>query len=224
MKSEDYFAIAARDYHYLLCRGYDSAGSRDFVGNRYQLRGEQRSMLYRGIFSRDESNKRRLRLADAGEVTEKNLHIDAANVLFTIASYLDGRKVFIATDGLLRDAAEMHSKTPGVKSLQSASRQMLHSLAAMHPAALSFYLNEKMPALAVLCQEIERSMKGMMFPVEYESFPKPDLQMVKMQNGILATADSSLINRSSLPVFDLAAYVLKEKFSASFLDLSYLNA
>lgn len=64
----------------------------------------------------------------------------------------------------------------------------------------------------------------MIFPVEYESFPKPDLQMVKMQNGLLATADSSLIDRSSLPVFDLAAYVLEEKFSASFLDLSYLNA
>ncbi len=224
MEAGEDFGKALTDYHYLLEKGYDSAGARDFVGNRYQLSGEERSMLFRGVFGIAESKARSKRLRSSDAIEGDDLHIDAANVIYTITNYLQGRKVFIATDGLLRDAAEIHSGMSGKNSLERAGKLVIETLGSMHARSLNFYLEEKMPASLLIRQLIERTGKDLSVKPEYEFFAKPDKVLASMQTGILSTADSALIDRSSLPVFDLAGHVIIKNFSPDLLDLSYLNA
>ena len=43
---------AARDYRFLLNRSYPQKASIKLVGDRYQLSGQERSVLYRGVSDR----------------------------------------------------------------------------------------------------------------------------------------------------------------------------
>ena len=105
------FQEAIVDYTYLIEKNYPRKTILKMVGDRYQLRSAERSMLYRGVCSRDESlNRKNKKLAALPE--NAVLHIDGYNVIRTIGSYLSGKQVFISVDGFLRDAAEIEIDSP----------------------------------------------------------------------------------------------------------------
>jgi hypothetical protein len=58
---------AARDYRWLLDRGYPQSASLKLVGDRYRLERDERLVLFRGVFAGAASASRRSILsADAG--------------------------------------------------------------------------------------------------------------------------------------------------------------
>lgn len=101
---------AARDYRFLLDRGYPERSSLALVGNRHRLDADERLMLFRGVASRFDSERRRLRAAspEAGDL----VLLDAYNVVFTIVHYYIGKPCFLSSDGFLRDAGANYGRVP----------------------------------------------------------------------------------------------------------------
>ena len=106
----EYFIDAVSDYLYLLEKNYPQKLILKIVGDRYQLSGTERSMLYRGIQRTEDCENRKMKIC-AGLTQNVDLFIDGYNVIRTIGSYLLGLTVFISMDGYLRDASEMHRAT-----------------------------------------------------------------------------------------------------------------
>ncbi|MGZ3514587.1 MAG: DUF434 domain-containing protein, partial [Thermodesulfobacteriota bacterium] len=50
---------AARDFRFLLNRGYPRKAALELVGNRYGLTSDERHLLHRGVFSDSDSESRR---------------------------------------------------------------------------------------------------------------------------------------------------------------------
>ena len=220
----DEFKKPLRDYLYLISRDYSSAGARDFVGNRYHLSREERSILYRGVFKTEESQRRMERLIPEEQLKNKILHIDTFNVLYTLVAYYNGFPLFIATDGVLRDAAEIHTREPNMKIFNLSLDRLFSCLEKSKVSGISLYIDHAVPVSHDLVEYLRRIKASFRIPVEYAKFHDPDEIMGKMRTGVLCTSDSELIQAFSIPVFDLPRHILQANFNPDFLDLTYLNA
>ncbi|MCK4287805.1 MAG: DUF434 domain-containing protein, partial [Bacteroidales bacterium] len=104
------FQTAVNDYLLLLDKKYPQKAILKLIGDRYALNGTERSMLYRGITTSKNAEKRAKKLISEKNIINQPIHIDGYNVLITIGSYLNGNLVFIGNDRYLRDASEIHGK------------------------------------------------------------------------------------------------------------------
>ena len=101
----DDLLTAAREYLWMLTRGYPQKGSLKLVGDKFMLSRDMRQILYRGICSEERAAER---IGKIGSIRKGDLVlVDTYNVLFTINNYLLGKPLFISNDGMLRDAGEM---------------------------------------------------------------------------------------------------------------------
>ncbi len=91
------FSEAASDYLFLLEKQYPKKSILKLVGDKYQLTGEERSVLFRGIHQPELCELRKNKLVTTLE-SSKPLFVDGYNVIRTIGSYLLGKTVFYSTD------------------------------------------------------------------------------------------------------------------------------
>lgn len=101
---------AIRDLRYLLNRGYPRETAVRVVSNHYCLPSQERHLLTRCVFSREEAERNRGKLVPAGEVRGKTVGVDGYNVLITCESLLRGDPVIRCDDGLLRDLRTVFGK------------------------------------------------------------------------------------------------------------------
>ena len=122
------FIEAKRDYLYLLETGYPQRGIIKLIGDRYALSGTERTMLYRGLTTKQNIAHRKHKIAHVKDVKGRELVIDGYNVMITIGNYLNGNTVFISSDGFLRDAAEMHGKVFRKVLMEKVMKLMIEDL------------------------------------------------------------------------------------------------
>lgn len=213
------FSIAALDYLYLLNRNYPQKALIKLIGDRYQLSGTERSMLYRGICSTLQTTSRSKRLIEPKALKSQWISIDAYNVLISIGSYLNGNMVFISSDHLLRDASEIHGKAFRTGLLQRALNLTFSYLTHCEPSGLNFFIDSPVSHSGKLCVQINQLIAESNLQGSAQTHPSPDYLLKNLHNGIIATSDSTIIDNSSLPVFDLARYVLEYHFEPVFPDL-----
>jgi len=116
------FKTALKDYLFLLEKKYPQKAVLKLVSDKYGLNTYERSMLFRGVVTKEDIEKRKqLESLPAGQ----NLFVDGFNVLRTVASYFLGRPVYIAMDGFLRDASELHGKPLKVEFREKALNLVL---------------------------------------------------------------------------------------------------
>ena len=68
--------LAAVDFLYLMDQGYPRTASLQLVGNRYNLAGQHRDLLHRGIYGRKEAEQRRNRLVGPEHLVNSKLLVD----------------------------------------------------------------------------------------------------------------------------------------------------
>ncbi|MBW1917686.1 MAG: DUF434 domain-containing protein [Deltaproteobacteria bacterium] len=98
---------AARDYRYLLTRGYPRQAALNLVGNRYQQSYTARQLLHRGVFDPPTAARRRAKLATLAVLGAGPLGLDGHNVLITLECGLRGLPLVAADDGFIRDVGEI---------------------------------------------------------------------------------------------------------------------
>lgn len=216
----DEFMRACRDYFYLLERNYPERGVLKLVGDRYKLSHDQRTVLYRGISSSGRSEARRVRLVMPEEGA--NLIIDGYNVLFTVLNYRLGRMVFISTDGMLRDAGSLHGKLRDDALFNQCVDELLLQVKSLNPAKVDIFLDEPVSASPkhhrMITEAMEKcGLKGTCYLVH-----SADREIKTLNTGVLATSDTVLIEKTTMPVTDLPRLILENKYGALVNDIRQL--
>jgi len=214
------FKEACHDYQYLLSKEYPERGSLKIVGDRYRLTRDQRSVLYRGIAAETASMVRNVRLTPLSR--KMHLVIDGYNVLFTILNYRLGRMVFISTDGILRDAGSLHGKLRDDRLLEECIEDLLTTLLPFDPVRADIFLDSPVSSSNRHHRIIEQKLKDFNLPGTCSLVHSADHEIRSFNTGILASSDTVLIEKTTVPVTDLSRLVLEEIYGAIFIIISDL--
>lgn len=214
------FIQACKDYFYLIDRKYPERGILKLTGDRYRLSGDQRTVMYRGISSFERSRLRSSLLVPA--IKGKHLIIDGYNVLFSLLNYRLGRIVFISTDNVLRDAGSLHGKIRNMEYFTDCIELMMGSLSQLNPDLVDIYLDSPVSHsekhVHLLKEKFaEKGLQGDCFLVR-----SADWSLKHVQDGVLATSDTVIIEKAAIKVFDLSRMILETAFTTSFLQLRNL--
>lgn len=218
----DNFRNAASDYMMMLSKDYPQKAILKLIGDRYRLSGTERSMLFRGITKVLSARERQLKICKTGQLSGQSLIIDAYNVLITIGSYLNGNTVFISNDNLLRDASEIHGKVFRTEIVHRAIKLFFGFIASTQISEVNFLVDSPVSHSGKLCSDLnalllESGLKGSAITVQ-----SPDFHLKGMTDGIIATSDSAVIDKTQRPIIDLPFHVLKFHFDPDFIDLRAL--
>ena len=132
-------ARAAADYRWLLDRGYSPNAALKLVGDRRQMTGDERMILFRGLASSAASASRAAVIET--EARGRALYVDGYNQALTVMHYLTGRPIFISSDGLLRDAGGSHGRIANKALFERAASALVDHIASLEPAHVTVYLD-----------------------------------------------------------------------------------
>ncbi len=136
---------AIYDYRFLRNSRYPHKASIKLVGDRYRLTRLQRNCLYRGIVAEADCATRKAKIVDSTSLQGKGLAVDWYNVLITVESYLKGSPVFLADDGVLRDASGIHGSYRPGQVTDQATESILNSIAKLNLSAVDVFLDSPIP-------------------------------------------------------------------------------
>ncbi|GAB4310620.1 MAG: hypothetical protein Kow00127_00200 [Bacteroidales bacterium] len=215
------FRRAASDLLWLIDRKYPRERLLRIVADRYSLSGSERTMLYRGWFSGEESRRREKKLLRYSADADIPLTVDLLNQLFTVAGYLRGIQVFIATDGWVRDTMELHGKMIPTGLLKQAAELFTDTVISNHSGKVVL-LVDRQHSQAEEIVEIFGRMPGWQ-KENHTVTPVDNVDTILINSaGILATSDTRVIDRAEASVLDLAAEVLFRSFNPDLPDLRLL--
>ena len=214
------FNIAIKDYKYFLERKYPQKSILKIVGDKYMLSGKERAMLFRGITTNSNIDKRKnILVKNNNNIKNKSLHIDGYNVLITVGSYLSGNMVFICNDNFLRDVSELHGKTFRNKFVERSLKLTIDYLKKHKVKNVEFYFDEPISKSGELCSEIRKSLIENDISGDAQTYISPDYILKNIDNGIVCTSDSTIIDNSKVGIFDLARKVILFYFKPKFIGL-----
>ncbi|MCD4773016.1 MAG: DUF434 domain-containing protein [Bacteroidales bacterium] len=214
------FNIAIKDYKYFLERKYPQKSILKLVGDKYMLTGKERAMLFRGITTNENIYKRKnILVKNNKSIKNKLLHIDGYNVLITVGSYLNGNMVFICNDNFLRDVSELHGKIFRNKFVERSLKLTLEYLNKNNIKNVEFYLDKPISKSGELCREIRKGLIENNISGDAQTCNSPDYILKNIDNGIVCSSDSTIIDNSNVGVFDLARKVILFHFKPKFVDL-----
>jgi len=220
MNFSENFKQALEDYQLLLNKKYPHKTILELIATRYSLNHFERSMLYRGISEKESAIDRKKRLVEASSIVKQSLHIDLFNSLFTIAAYLRGFPVYLSNDGLLRDASESHGSEDWEEHLDKALMLTIDYLEHVQPSKVYFYVDMPIERSVLVVEKVHIHFAKSMISYAIELHESPDHLLEKATEGILASSDSTVIDRSPLAVVDLPFQILHARFDKTFLNLS----
>jgi hypothetical protein len=211
------FEDAAEDYSLLLNKEYPETPALKVVGDRYRLTGLQRMILFRGITSREKIAARSVKISN--DIKGKKLFIDGYNVLFTIMNYLLGKTVFIANDGLLRDAGAAYGKVEDETFFYKAADLLFTFIKESGVITIVIYLDGPMPDSPAHIKELEAKMTKAGIDGKVILAKPADGELKKVCDGIVATSDSGIIDAIGGNIFDLARNALEAAYQINALQL-----
>ena len=208
---------AAREYLWLLTKGYPQKSSLKLVGDKFMLTREMRQVLYRGISSENSARQRKKKL---GSIRKGDLIlIDTYNILFTINNYLLGKYVFISNDGVLRDAGEMRGRIINKPVFTRSVCLLLDLLKEYAGTTFILYLDEPVSHSGRLASEISKDMVQMEIEGEALTVNSPDHMLQNENSDAICTSDSVIMDRYPGRVIDLPRILLEKFFHPEFHSL-----
>jgi len=209
------FNQALLDYYYLLNRGYPEKGSLKLTGDRYKLSTEYRNILYRGVTSHKNAQKR----SDKLGIPASPLLIDGYNVLLTLLNYRQGRFVFISLDHICRDAGSLYGRRTNQKLLGECISLLASCLRDFQTSDIIIYLDSPVTSSEVHGNMLQKALKHNRIKGMVEVVKSADKTLESYIKGTIATSDSKVLDNTLLQVFDLSRYILESRFKAELFDL-----
>jgi len=206
---EDRIRKAARDLRFLLDRGYPRESALKFVGDRLQLRREERDLLFRGVFPRKQIEARRAKAVRLRDLRGQNVVMDGHNVLITLESALAGKPLVLADDGFVRDISRIFRGFRPTGRTRAAW-QLVQSLLVLYaPAGVSVILDAPLARSGELAGRIRRWMEESGILGDAVAEARPESAILK-RPGITMSADSAIIDRAER-VFDVAGHIVRQR-------------
>ena len=226
------FKYAIRDLVWLLNKGYSKKPSIDLVGNRYMLNRDERLILLRGVFNKEECKKRRMKLMNNQDIKAKVIIIDGLNVLISIHSYLMGRVVFRALDGYVRDISGIYGNFTYEERTKKAFEllvKLFTSLLKIQEKEVNVYLflDYKVSKVGDFAQHIRGIFfkKGIYSEVVVDR--NCDFLIVEKAKsieggGLVATSDTVIINKVD-KIIDIPSLVIEGLLKKKVMDLKKIS-
>lgn len=222
MVSSEGFEYAVRDYYDMLNKKYPQKAILKLVGDRYKLSRTERSMLYRGVSAKEGNKFRSEKLIPEELVKDHDLFVDGLNQILTVAAYLNGNVVFISSDGFLRDASEIHGKIFRSALLSRTVKLICEYCRTLHLKQLIFYVDEQVNGAERIKNLLLKKTHELKINFKIVMSYRVDKELKSLTNGIIATSDSQVIQKSISNIFDLALQTLKFHFNPEIIDLNTL--
>jgi len=206
----DNLLAAAREYLWMLTRGYPQKGSLKLVGDKFMLSRDMRQILYRGVSSEKRAAERMKKI---GSVREGDMVlVDTYNVLFTINNYLLGKPLFISNDGMLRDAGEMRGRIINKPVFTRTIDLLLDVLKEWAGTTFILYLDEPVSHSGRLSIELSKDMVQMEIEGEALTVKSPDHMLKHEHSDAICTSDSAIIDHYPGRIIDVPRYLLDKFF------------
>jgi len=199
---------AARDFRFLLNRGYPRKASLELVGNRYGLPSDERHLLHRGVFSNSDSESRRKKKVFVREVRNKDLAIDGHNVLITVEAGISGRPLALGDDGFIRDISGLSGSFKRTETTEKAIQFIIRAIKKIKPSQTLFLLDAPISKSGELAEAVRSYLEREDIPGEAMAVKVPERILIGFP-GVVATSDTAIIEQSK-KVLDLAGHVLRE--------------
>jgi len=197
---------AARDFRFLLNRGYPRKAVLEIVGNRYRLCSDERHLLHRGVFSDADAKSRRNKIVPLDRMPNQNLAIDGYNVIITIEAGLSGRPVILGDDGFIRDISGLSGRFRKTAKTEEALSLIFKVLKKFTPLHSLFLFDAPISMSGRLAEEVRDRMEKEGLPGEAEAVNVPE-KILNGFPGLVATSDTAIID-SCARVVDLARHIL----------------
>ncbi|HUW41384.1 MAG TPA: DUF434 domain-containing protein [Rectinemataceae bacterium] len=216
---------AARDYRWLLDRGYPGAAALKLVGDRLRLSREERLVLFRGVAAAEPSRRRRALLVSS--VRGEPLLVDGHNQVFTVMHYLGGRPLFLGSDGLLRDAGASHGHIADREAFGRALSLLCAAIAAARPGRVLAYFDEPITESARHAASFAAELGGLGIETDASVERSADGPVKRAPPGSAAASGDSGIAESlaarfpglappeSPGIFDAARFALELAFGGA---------
>jgi len=202
------FHKAAKDFRYLLNRGYPRRAALELVGNRYQLTYDERHLLHRGVFSNEDAGSRREKLVPIKALRGRDLAIDGHNVLITVEAALSGRPLILADDGFIRDISGLSGNFRKSGQTEQAILLILNVLKKAKPHHILFLFDAPISKSGVLAREVRARMEREGLSGDARAEPVPEKTLIGFP-GIVATSDTAIIDQSN-ELIDLAGHIANQ--------------
>ena len=200
---------AAKDFRFLLNRGYPRKATLELVGNRYELTFNERHLLHRGVFSDSDSNSRRKKIISTKDIQNKDLAIDGHNVLITLEAGLSGRPLVLADDGFIRDISGLSGSFKKTKTTEEAIQLIINLLRKTKPRQTLFLFDAPISNSGKLAQEIRTLLTRETLGGDARAIKVPEKILIGFP-GVIATSDTAIIDQSK-EVVDIAGDIISKR-------------
>lgn len=197
---------AARDYRYLLDRGYPHKLALNTVSTRYLLSKRERLLLYRCIHS---SSYVRLILSKTS-IPPKNAEIviDGYNLFSTIFSIISGDEVYLCDDGFIRDLLGLHTRVALAVNRDTISKiisliewfidsyrtYIVLDANVSHSGELASRLRELLPSANIIVAK------------------KADVKVLELSMGRWIITSDAVVLERAYKVYDLAGHIARKYY------------
>lgn len=206
---------AVRDLRYLLNQGYPRESAVNFVSNHHRLQLNERHLLARCVFSKQEVAAHRRKSIRTWAVKGKRLGIDGYNVLITIESMLMGKLVVICDDGYVRDLRAIFGKYHVGPATSSAISAIIKATAKAGPREAVIFFDEQVSHSGELAACIRKRLKRA--KLDGDSLAVAGVDMRLRDFDVVASSDRAVIERAK-GVWNLPTELLKRR-KAKILNL-----
>jgi len=191
---------AARDYKYLLNRGYSQRVVLDLVTSHYGLTRTERALLLRCIHRDDEvaSIRRKVSRDIYGEV----LVIDGYNTILTIVSALEGPTLYLCDDCIVRDLRSSYIKDFSTPLVTTALRVIGGVVSRLGARKVVFVLDRNVSWSGIHANIIRNILPN----VEVRLARRADIEIIS-SGAIVASSDYVILSRVK-KVYDMAGYIV----------------
>ncbi len=212
------FIEAVNDYYYLINKNYPSRMILKLVSDRYNLNHDQRTIIYRGVFKKEEIENRKKRLTV--NLENSIIWIDGYNVLFPVTHYLTGRPLFVSLDNMVRDVGRWSEKELIYDFFEKSSVLLIEYLKNANVKEIHVCIDDT-PKYGLLHKNcIENLLLKLNKNNSCILNKTADKILEKIINGIIATSDTEILSKNNLQIVDLPKLILKHFYEANFVNLS----
>jgi hypothetical protein len=207
------FKEACATYKLLRSKAYPERATLKLVGDRHRLSKVQRNCMFRGVIPDDDAENRRRKLVQPGDLRGQAVAVDWYNVLITIESYLRGGTLFLADDGVVRDASATHGSYRTSAVTDRAIGELVEEVGRLALSRIDVYLDLPIAFSGRMAEDLRERLGRLPIPSRVSLAQSADFAL-KASPEIVASSDSVVLDRCSRAV-DLARVVLEERFRFS---------
>ena len=196
---------AAKDFRFLLSRGYNRESVLKVVGDRYQLDKVERHVIYRSVYPTNIAEAVVKKSITVNQLTDKELAIDGFNQIITIESILKGEVIILCDDGFIRDISAVFEKFKATETTFKALNLIFKTLSEKKPKKTYFYLDSPISKSGKLASLINEYFKNQGIEGQASAVKNVDSEL--LSKDVVASSDHIIISKAKL-VTDLAQVFL----------------